>query len=94
MFTSQATLIGNHPKFVKAMELAGNVAVTKAPVLVTGETGTGKKTVCNFIHSNSARKDAPFLFVDCAQEAQIVENQILGYRDEAGKFSKKDRRAQ
>lgn len=89
MFASEVKLIGNHPKFVKALEFAKNVAVTKAPVLVVGESGTGKKTFCNFVHQNSARKNEQILTVNCAEEAQKVENAILGHRDEeTGRFNK------
>lgn len=88
MFASEVKLIGNHPKFIKAVEFANNVAVTKAPVLVVGESGSGKKTICNFIHNSSARKESPILIVDCSQEAINVENEVLGYRDEEGRFNK------
>jgi two-component system response regulator FlrC len=86
---NSATLVGNHPKFVKALEFAQNVAVTKAPVLVVGESGSGKKSFCQFVHSSSVRTSAEFLNVDCSQDAKTVENQILGYRDEeTGSFNK------
>ncbi|MAX66081.1 MAG: sigma 54-interacting transcriptional regulator [Bacteriovoracaceae bacterium] len=88
MFASELRLVGNHPKFIKAIEFAGNVAVTKAPVLIVGESGSGKKTICQFIHTKSARSSLPLLTVDCSQEAQTVENEILGYRDEEGRFNK------
>lgn len=88
MLAQEVSLIGNHPKFVKAVEFAQNVAVTKAPVLIVGESGTGKKTFCNYIHGSSARSGAEILIVDCSQEAQQVENEILGHRDEEGKFNK------
>lgn len=88
MFTSEANLVGNHPKIIKAIEFAGNVAVTKAPVLIVGESGSGKKTICNFIHRKSVRAEAPILLVDCSQEAKIVENEVLGHRDDDGRFHK------
>jgi two-component system response regulator FlrC len=89
MFASEVKLIGNHPKFVKALDFAKNVAVTKAPVLVVGESGTGKKTFCQYVHQNSARKNERILTVNCAEDAQKVENAILGYRDdESGRFNK------
>lgn len=89
MFTSGIELVGNHPKFKKALDFAANVAVTKSPALVVGETGTGKKALCGFIHTNSNRKNGPIHMVDCAQDAQAVENQILGHRDdETGRFNK------
>lgn len=86
---AQETLVGNHPKFKKALSLAGNIAVTKAPALVTGELGTGKKAFCRFIHTNSMRSKGPIITVDCSQDAQNVENEILGYRDDvSGSFHK------
>jgi two-component system response regulator FlrC len=88
MFASEERLIGNHPKFVKALEFASNVAVTKAPVLVVGESGSGKKSICHLVHSKSARTENPILIVDCSQDAQAVENEILGHRDEEGRFNK------
>jgi two-component system response regulator FlrC len=89
MFASEVTLVGNHPKFIKALELAKNLAVTKAPVLVVGESGTGKKAFCQFIHQNSGRKESELFIVDCSQDDQQVENAILGYRDEeTGRFNK------
>jgi two-component system response regulator FlrC len=88
MFASNAVeLVGNHPKFVKAMEFARNIAVTKAPVLISGEAGTGKRAIAHYIHTNSVRKNGPFNVVDCALEPVEVENEVLGYRDdETGKF--------
>ena len=89
MFASEITLVGNHPKFIKAMELAKNLAVTKAPVLIVGESGTGKKTFCHYIHKNSSRNAGNIYVVDCAQTAENVENEVLGYRDaETGRFNK------
>lgn len=89
MFASESQLIGSHPKFVKAVELANNLAVTKAPVLVVGESGTGKKSFCYYIHQKSSRGNSVLSVVDCSQEAKTVENLILGYRDEeTGRFNK------
>ena len=88
MFASESRLIGNHPKFIKAIEFANTVAVTKAPVLIIGESGSGKKTFCQLIHGKSARANGEILTVDCSQEAQTVENEVLGYRDAEGKFNK------
>ena len=88
MFASESKFVGNHPKIIKAIEFSKNVAVTKAPVLIVGESGSGKRTICQYIHEMSARKNAEVLAVDCSQEAKAVENEILGYRDEEGKFNK------
>lgn len=88
MLESTENLTGQHPKFLKSIEFARNLAVTKAPVLAIGEAGTGKRTLCRFIHDNSARKDGSFFIVDCSREDQEVQNDILGYRDGEGKFHK------
>lgn len=89
MFAQNVELVGNHPKFVKAIEFAKNVAVTKAPVLVVGESGTGKKAICDYVHKNSVRKNSEIHIVDCSGDVQEVENQILGYREEeTGRFNK------
>ncbi|MBD66416.1 MAG: hypothetical protein CME62_14490 [Halobacteriovoraceae bacterium] len=88
MFASEVRLIGNHPKFIKAIDFANNVAVTKAPVLVVGESGSGKKSICQLVHAKSARAEHTILTVDCSQDATKVENEILGFRDAEGKFNK------
>ncbi|MDA8792819.1 sigma 54-interacting transcriptional regulator [Bacteriovoracaceae bacterium] len=90
MFSNTATtLIGHHPKHIKAIELAKNIAITKAPALILGEAGTGKKRMCEFIHQSSVRAEGPFMVVDCAKDTAKVEGEVLGYRDEeTGKFNK------
>lgn len=89
MNTLTAEYFGQDPKIVKALKVASNVAVTKAPVLVVGEAGIGKKTLAQFIHENSTRANKPFITVDCSGESLQVENEILGYRDaESGRFVK------
>ncbi|MBT3585469.1 MAG: sigma-54-dependent Fis family transcriptional regulator [Halobacteriovoraceae bacterium] len=89
MNTVNVELFGQDPKVQKAISVARNVSVTKAPVLIVGEAGVGKRTLSTFIHQNSNREGQPLSFVDCAQEAQQVENKILGFRDEeSGRFNK------
>ena len=89
METVNLDLFGKDVKILKALSTAKNVSVTKAPVLISGEAGVGKRTLGLFIHQNSSRCDGPLVTVDCSNEAQEVENQILGYRDaETGRFHK------
>ncbi len=89
MNTTTAEYFGQDPKVVKSLKIAKNVAVTKAPVLIVGEAGIGKKTLASFVHENSTRVNKPFLTVDCSKETLEVENQILGFRDaETGRFLK------
>ncbi len=75
-------LFGSDPKIQKAISVSKNVAVTKAPVLIVGEAGTGKKCLGRFIHENSSRANNPLKTVDCSEDPKTVENNILGYRDD------------
>lgn len=89
MLSQGLTLVGNHPKFNSALETARNVAVTKTPVLICGEAGSGKKALGMYIHNNSARKNARLEIVDCSLDTQTVEKIVLGYRDdESGRFNR------
>ena len=85
---STTQLIGKNFKFQKAMESAKTLAVSKTPLLIVGESGTGKKSLCAYIHENSARKDRPMIFVDCSLDLVEVQKEILGHRDHEGKFQR------
>jgi two-component system response regulator FlrC len=88
METVNVELFGRDPKVQKAVNVAANVSVTKAPVLIAGEAGVGKRTLARYIHENSNRTGKPFEMVDCSADAKTVENHILGWRDEEGRFNK------
>lgn len=62
------------------------VAPTKATVMITGETGTGKELIAEFIHKNSPRNGANFVPVHCAAiPANLIESELFGY--EKGAFT-------
>ncbi len=88
MLTQGLVLVGNHPKFNYTLETARNIAVTKTPVLICGETGSGKKSLGMYIHQNSARKNGQVQMVDCSEDIEEVEKSILGFRDETGRFNR------
>ncbi len=54
---------------------------SEAPVLIQGETGTGKELVARAIHAHSARRDRPWLVIDCGNiPAELMESELFGHR--------------
>lgn len=71
---------GESPAMQRALEQVGQAAGSKVPVLVSGETGTGKELIARGIHANSARADKPFVVVDCAALPEnLVESILFGH---------------
>jgi DNA-binding NtrC family response regulator len=65
----------------EALTIVNRVADTTVPVLITGETGTGKEVLARLIHSSSKRAKAPFLPFNCTSMSRdIVESQLFGHR--------------
>ncbi len=68
------------------MEQVFKVAATDAPVLLLGETGVGKDVIAKAIHAISARRDGPFIAVNCGAIAEsLVESELFGH--EKGAFT-------
>jgi len=77
---------GNSPAIKTAIELAKKVAPTGAPVLLTGETGTGKEVFAQAIHYNSAQSNYSFVALNCsALSKDIMESELFGHK--AGAFT-------
>lgn len=73
-------LVGSHTLFVCAVEKVPLFAASNAPVLITGETGTGKELFAHAIHSLSQRRGGPFIPVDCGSlPEQLTENELFGH---------------
>ena len=83
-------LIGASAPMQAVYGLIDRVAGTLAPVLISGETGTGKEIVAQRIHSASRRRDQLFLPVNCgAVSATLSESELFGH--ERGSFTGADR---
>jgi DNA-binding NtrC family response regulator len=81
-----AMLFGTSPKMEEVKMTIEQVADTNATVLVRGESGTGKEIVARMIYSHSARREKPFVKVNCAAiPHELLESELFGY--EPGAFT-------
>ncbi len=87
---ARADLVAESDSTRAAVELATRVAPTRATVLVTGETGTGKEGIATLIHALSPRADGPLVKVNCAALPEtLLESELFGH--ERGAFTGADR---
>jgi two-component system, NtrC family, response regulator AtoC len=79
-------LIGESPEIKRVFDLIEKALETNIPVVITGETGTGKELVAKAIHYNSKRKDKPFVAVNIsAIPSELIESELFGH--EKGAFT-------
>jgi DNA-binding NtrC family response regulator len=82
----ELTMVGNSPQMLRLFNQVQKVARTDASVLITGPSGTGKEIAALSIHRQSARKNAPFVAVNCGAIApQLFQSELFGY--EKGAFT-------
>jgi DNA-binding NtrC family response regulator len=73
-------LVGESPVFLGAARLLTRVARFDVPLLIEGETGTGKELAARSVHYQSARANRPFIPVNCgALPDSLVENELFGH---------------
>jgi two-component system, NtrC family, response regulator len=83
-------IVGASPKLQGCLDLLAQAADSEAPVLITGETGTGKELFAWAIHHNSPRAHKNFVVLDCASlPPTLVESMLFGH--EKGSFTGADR---
>ena len=74
-------LLGTSPAIVHVRELIEKLARSEAPVHITGESGSGKELAARLIHQKGARRDRPFVPVNCgAIPENLMESEFFGYR--------------
>jgi two-component system, NtrC family, nitrogen regulation response regulator NtrX len=79
-------MVGDSPGMAQVRQMISRVASTDSRVLITGESGTGKELVAAAIHTQSARRDRPFIRVNCAAiPKDLVESEMFGH--EKGAFT-------
>jgi PAS domain S-box-containing protein len=94
------SIVGKSPRMQELYEQIELAAASDVSVLVTGETGTGKELVAGAIHTASARREQPFVKVNCsALSESLLESELFGhvkgaftgaYQDKVGRFEAAD----
>ena len=80
------SILGKSKQIKEAVSLAKKVATTEIPVLLTGETGTGKEVFAQAIHVAGTRKDKSFVAINCsAFSKELLASEMFGYK--AGSFT-------
>jgi DNA-binding NtrC family response regulator len=79
-------IITQNEKMEKLLEIARDVADSKASIFIQGESGTGKELFARYIHHHSSRRDEPFVAVNCAALPEnLLESELFGH--EKGAFT-------
>ena len=79
-------LVGSSPAMLDVYKLVARVSESKSTVLLQGESGTGKELIARAIHTNSPRRDKPFIPVNCgALPDTLLESEMFGH--EKGAFT-------
>ena len=83
-------IVGNSPRFAEVKKAGYKASKTMFPVLLTGETGTGKEVFANAIHNNGERREKPMVSINCAAiPNELLESELFGYEEGAFTGAKK-----
>jgi DNA-binding NtrC family response regulator len=86
----ESMIIGNDPAIVEVYNAVARVAPLPIPVLIRGETGTGKELIARALHRFGANPDGPFVPLNCAAIPEnLLESELFGHRK--GSFTGADR---
>jgi DNA-binding NtrC family response regulator len=84
-------VVGKSEQFSYLINQSMKAAKASVSVLITGETGTGKEILANFIHQSGPRSAKPFVVINCAAiQSTVLESELFGY--EAGAFTGAEKR--
>jgi len=84
-------IVGDTQDMHQVINLAQRAAAVSANILITGETGTGKEVIAQYIHKAGPRANKPFIAINCAAiQNTMLESELFGY--EAGAFTGAERR--
>ena len=73
-------ILGSAPGIQRVLETIASVADADANVLILGESGTGKELIANALHERSARRDGPFVKINCAAlPKDLIESELFGH---------------
>ena len=90
--SARVRFIGTGPAMAEVFRLMARAAESPIPVLVQGETGTGKELVARGIHENSPRAAAPFIAINCSALPEgVLESELFGHRRGAFTGATQDR---
>ena len=88
-----SAIVGEHPRLLRVLATIGQVAATKAPVLVLGESGSGKELIADAIHRNSPRAARPLVKINMgAITPSLFESEMFGHVRGAFTDAKADRK--
>lgn len=88
--TSPDDIVGTSPQLRQVLKMVAAVAKTDSTVMIRGESGTGKELIARAIHSNSLRRYAPIISINCGAFTEtLLESELFGH--EKGAFTGADR---